>query len=181
MPHFPTIYPIWSSGPHEIYKSSDCYIFLLLSSFGPLVLRKFTRAENATLSYYFYHLVLWSSRNLQEQRIKHFPTIYPIWSSGPHEIYKSSDCSIFILLCSFGPLVLTKFTRAENATLSYYFSHLVFWSSRNLQEQRIKHFPTIYFIWSSGPHKIYKSRDGSIFLLLSLFGPLVLTKYTRAA
>jgi hypothetical protein len=177
--YFPIIYLIWSSGPHEIYKSRycsfstaeliwsfgphkiyeirHCYTFLLFISFGPLVLTKFTRVEIALLFYclslfgplvptkftraetalFFYceaKLILWSSQNLREQRLPYFPSIYLIWCSGPHEIYKHRECSTFLLFISFGPLVLTKFTSTENAALSYYLSHLVLWSSRNLLE-----------------------------------------------
>jgi hypothetical protein len=130
---------------------------------SPLVLTKFTREENATLYYYLFrlvpwssrnlqkqsflpffycaaHLVLWSSQNVEEQRMQHFRTIYSIWSTGPHKIYKSRVCPIFLLLSSFGPLVLTKFTRSENVSLSYYLSHLVLWSSRNLLEQILGFF-----------------------------------------
>jgi hypothetical protein len=118
MPHFPTIYSIWSPGPHEIYKSRVSSIFFYCAA----------------------HLVLWSSQNVEEQRMQHFRTIYSIWSTGPHKIYKSRVCPIFLLLSSFGPLVLTKFTRSENVSLSYYLSHLVLWSSQNLEEQSLRYF-----------------------------------------
>jgi hypothetical protein len=148
-------------------------------------------------------LVLWSTRNLLEQRILQFPRTDLIWSSGPHEIYKSRIFYTFLLLIPFGPLVCTKFTRAENPTLSHYLSHLVFCSSQNLLEQRTLHFPSFDQIWSTGPHENYYSRECHTFLLfipfgllvamkfkksrdcftsvlLNSFGPLVLTKLTRA-
>jgi hypothetical protein len=123
---------IWSSGPHEIYKSkisyhSDLVLWspwniqeqnILSLSFGPLVPMKYTRAK--------YPVTL-------------------IWSSGPHEINKSkisshSDLVLWspwnihkqnILGLSFGPLVPMKYTRAKY---------------------------TVTQIWSSCPHEIYKSK-----------------------
>jgi hypothetical protein len=123
--YFPIIYLIWSSGPQEIYKRRECHTFLLFIPFGPLVLKKFTkaefppffflcssfglvvltkytRAENVTLPYYLFLLVHWSSRNLQEQSLPYFSTAELIWSFIP-----------------FGPLVLTKFTRTEFALFFY--------------------------------------------------------------
>jgi hypothetical protein len=133
---------------------------IILSSFGPLVLRKLKRAENSTLFYNLSHLVLWSFRNDKEQRMLHISTIDPIWSSGPDEISKSRECNTFLLFIPFGPLVLTKFTREAIASFFYHYIRL---------------------IWSSGPLEIEKSREHNSFLLFIPFGPLVFTKFTRAA
>jgi hypothetical protein len=106
MPHFPTVYPIWSTGRHEIYKSRDCITSVLLNLFGPLVLTKLTRAVIATLSYSYNH----------------------IWSNGPHKNYYSREGHIFLPIIPFGPVVLTKFTRVENMPVSYHMAINHIWS-----------------------------------------------------
>jgi hypothetical protein len=182
-----------SSGPHKIYKSRDGHSFLLLSSFGSVVLTTFTRAENASLSLYLFHLVLWSSRNLPElwncrtflldhlvlwsshnlleQWLPLFPTVNSFWSCGPHEIVKIWDCHTFLSWISFGPLVLTTFTRTDNVTLFLQWSSFGLMVLTKYTRAEIPHFPTVYPIWSYGHHEIYNIRECPSFLLMSSFGP----------
>jgi hypothetical protein len=149
---------LWSF--QNLQEQHNCQTFLILNiPFGPVVLTKYIRAGNARLSFYLSHLVQWSSRNLQEIKLLHFSYFKLIWSSGPHKFYKSRECHTFLLFIPFGPLVLTKFIKAVIAIFFYCWAHLVLWSSGNLQEQRMPHFPTIFPIWSSGPHEIYKNRE----------------------
>jgi hypothetical protein len=64
--------------------------------------------------------LIWSSgpHEIYKSRERFFSTAELIWSSGPHEIYKNRECNTFLLFISFGLLVLTKFNKAEIAFFS---------------------------------------------------------------